>query len=79
MSALDALKSVQFLIDQSGRPSAVQIDIKAWESLLGWLEDVEDRATLRAMIARLHKGPKDAGALRWEDVGHEWDTTPAES
>jgi hypothetical protein len=79
MSALDALKSVQFLIDQSGRPSAVQMNIEAWESLLDWLEELEDRATVTALISPLHQGPKNAGGLRWSDVRDEWDSAPSES
>jgi len=73
MSATEMLKSVQFVVGQDGRPSAVQMDIKTWEAMLDWMEDVEDRAAVKEAILRLHSGPKAAGALRWEDVKAEWE------
>jgi len=77
MSAMTMLKSVQFLIGQDGRPTAVQMSMDAWNSLLDWLEDSEDRAIIKAAIPRLRSGPKQAGALRWEEVRAEWDESPA--
>ena len=73
MGALEMLQSVQFVVDQTGQPSAVQMSIKAWEALLDWLEDVEDRALVRTLVPRLRGGPQKAGALRWEDVRAEWE------
>ncbi len=76
--AFGMLKAVQMVVDQDGRPAAVQINIKAWESLLDWLEDVEDRALVRAMIPKLRSGPQKAKALRWQEIRTEWDLSAAE-
>ncbi len=73
MSELDVLKSVRFVVDQHGQPSAVQMDIGDWQSLLDWLEDIEDRAAVRALLSRLRIGPEQAGALPWAEVEAEWD------
>ena len=67
------LGSVQFVIGQDGRPTAVQIGIETWNSLLDWLEDSEDRAIVKAAIPRLRSGPENAAVLRWDEVGAEWD------
>ena len=74
MTGLEALKSAQFVIGQDGRPSAVQLDIDAWESLLDWLEDSDDRAFVQEALPRLRLGPEKASALRWEQVRDDWDT-----
>jgi hypothetical protein len=71
MRTLKFLQSVRFVVDEKGQPSAVQLDIDAWESLLDWLEDVEDRAAVRDILPRLRKGPS-VGALNWDDVKDEW-------
>ncbi len=76
MSALEMLNSVQFVVSPDGRPSAVQMDIKTWEAVLDWLEDVEDRALVRENLFALRRGPQKAGALRWEDVKAEWEREP---
>ncbi len=78
MNGLDILQSVQFVVDQQGRPAAVQISIADWESLLDWLEDVEDRALVREALPRLRQGPEKVGALRWEDIAAEWDGPESE-
>ena len=72
MTGLQIIESVEVVVDQQGKPAAVQLDIKTWESLLDWLEDVEDRALLQEKLPRLHMGPEKAGALRWKDVRAEW-------
>ncbi|MFQ5343753.1 MAG: hypothetical protein ACE5F6_19595 [Anaerolineae bacterium] len=78
MSALEILESAQFVVDQEGRLSAVQIRIEAWELLLDWLENLEDRALVKEALPRLREGPKKAGALRWEAVRAEWDLSKME-
>jgi hypothetical protein len=78
VKALETLQTVQFVVDQEGRPSAVQMGIEAWEALLDWLEDIEDRALVRTLIPRLRQGPQQAGALRWEQVRTEWDAPEPE-
>jgi hypothetical protein len=72
MTTLEALRSIQFVMDKSGKPSAVQMTFEAWEELLNWLEDVEDRAIVRNLLAGLRAGPKQTEALRWQDVRDDW-------
>jgi hypothetical protein len=69
---LEALKSVRFVVGQDGRPAAVQMDMETWETLLDYLEDTEDRATVKGMVAQLRAGPQATNALRWSDVQAEW-------
>jgi hypothetical protein len=78
MSSLDLLKSVHYVVDKQGQPSAVQIDIDAWESLLDWLETVEDRALIREALPHLRTGPHKSGALLWDEVRAEWDMPDSE-
>lgn len=73
MSVLEILESAQFVVDQEGRPSAVQIGMEAWEILLDWLEDLEDRTLVKEALPRLRERPEKAGALNWEAVRAEWD------
>ncbi len=73
MINLAALKSVQFVVGQDGQPSAVQLDIETWESLLDWLEDADDRALVKQVLPKLRSHPAKAGALRWDNVKNEWD------
>jgi hypothetical protein len=80
MSALTILESVQFVVGKDGRPTAVQMGIETWNSLLDWLEDNEDRALVKAAIPKLRNGPQKAEALRWQEVRDEWsDVSPDES
>lgn len=72
MINLENLKSVRFLVGEDGRPSAVQMDIETWESLLDWLEDTEDRQLVKEMLPRLRKGPKTT-ALHWDAAKSAWD------
>ena len=72
MVTLDALKNIRFVVDASGKESAVQVSIKDWKTLLEYLEEVEDRSALKGKIARLRKGPEKSGALAWHDVKEQW-------
>jgi hypothetical protein len=71
MTLLD-LKDVRFVLDANGKQAAVQVSIKDWKTLLEYLEEVEDRAAVKAKIARLRKGPEKSGALDWQDVQTQW-------
>ena len=73
MGTLTMLESVQFVVGPDGRPTAVQMGIEAWNALLDWLEENEDRAMVKDAIPKLRLGPKAAGALRWREVRAEWD------
>ena len=77
MLNLEALKSVQVVVGQDGHPSAVQMDIETWESLLNWLEDTEDRVLVKQALPKLRSQPAQAGALRWDEVKSEWDDPQA--
>ncbi|MFH1907139.1 MAG: hypothetical protein ABIL11_07140 [Chloroflexota bacterium] len=72
MVTLDALKNVRFVVDASGKESAVQVNIKDWRSLLEYLEEMEDRAVIKEKIASLLKGPERSGALDWQDIQGQW-------
>lgn len=65
-------QAVQYLVDKDGRPSAVQISIETWESILDKLEDLKDMDFLKNNIHRLREGPAKGQALAWDDVKHEW-------
>ncbi len=77
MLGLEALKSVQFVVGPDGQPSAVQLDIETWESLLDWLEAADDRALVKQVLPKLRSHPAQAGALRWGDVKADWDDDAA--
>ena len=34
MSELDILRSIQYVVDQTGQPAAIQLSIDTWRSLL---------------------------------------------
>jgi hypothetical protein len=70
---LDVFRSVQFVFGPDGRQTGVLLDEAAWEALLDWLEDVEDRASVQEALPRLRTGPARAGARLWEEVASEWD------
>ncbi len=66
------LKTVHYVVDQKGRKSAVQVDIKTWQALLTYLEDLEDRALVRDKLPRLAKSPQEAGAISFDEVSDQW-------
>lgn len=75
MMNLEALKSIQFVVGSDGRPSAVQMGIETWESLLDWLEDTDDRALVKQLLPKLRSHPAQTNALRWDEVRDDWDDT----
>ena len=60
------LESVQLVVGPDGRPTAVQMGIEAWNALLDWLEEIEDRAIVKDAVPKLRPGPKAGVALRWK-------------
>jgi predicted DNA-binding protein len=72
MTLTEALASVEFIVGRDGKPWAAVLEIAAWEALMDWLEDVEDRAIVRDALPHLRIGQEKAGALRWEEVEAEW-------
>lgn len=70
MTLAEILQSVQFVVDQEGRPSAVLLELRAWAALLSLLEDIEDAEIIRT---RLKNWPSGEGWISWEDVEAELD------
>ena len=72
MSGLDALQAVQF-VSKNGKRFAV-LSAEDWESLIEWLETVEDVQIARQAFAELKKAKGNrarAGCLKWEDMEQE--------
>ncbi len=70
------LKSVKYVVDTKGRPSAAVLGIEEWKRLLEWLDDEEDLQVAREALAELAAVGNDAnkaGWLKWEDVRDELD------
>ena len=74
---MDMVASVRFLVDSVGNKTDVIVSWTAWEELLTWLEQADDRAIVREWLPRLKAGPDKSGALRWSDVADEWDDDTA--
>jgi hypothetical protein len=69
MSGLEALQSVQFVTKKGKRLAVLTAD--DWESLIDWLETLEDAQTVRsayAQLARAKGNRKRAGWEKWTDV-----------
>jgi hypothetical protein len=72
MTGLDALQSVQF-VTKKGKRLAV-LSAEDWESLIEWLETLEDVQVAREAFAELKatKGNRRrAGWLEWDAVKDE--------
>ena len=72
MSGLEALQSVQY-VTVKGKRFAV-LDAEDWETLIEWLETLEDLGIARQALAVLRKADGDrekAGWLRWEEIRGE--------
>jgi PHD/YefM family antitoxin component YafN of YafNO toxin-antitoxin module len=72
MSGLDALQSVQF-VSKKGKRFAV-LSAEDWESLIEWLETLEDAQIARRAFSQLKaaKGNRaKAGWVKWNDVKGE--------
>jgi PHD/YefM family antitoxin component YafN of YafNO toxin-antitoxin module len=63
MIGLDALQSVQF-VSKKGRRLAV-LSADDWESLIDWLETLEDAKIAKEAFAKL-KAARRAGWRKWE-------------
>lgn len=74
MSGLEALQSVQYITVKDKRLAVVDAD--DWESLIEWLETIEDVTIAKTAFATLKAAQGDrerAGWLRWDDVKGELD------
>jgi hypothetical protein len=72
MTVEEITRSVHFTLDQHGKTTAVVLTPELWAQILEALEDVEDRALVRALKERLAAGPAASGTLRWEDASKDW-------
>ena len=72
MTGLEALQNVQY-VEAKGKKFAV-VREEEWETLIEWLETLEDLQVAQTAAAELEKAGGDrerAGWLRWEDVRDE--------
>ena len=72
MTGLEALQAVQF-VTVRGRRLAV-LNAEDWESLVEWLETLEDASLAKQAQRALQAAGGDrqaAGWLRWDDVKKE--------
>ena len=72
MSGLDALQSVQFVTVQGARFAVVSAE--DWETLVEWLETLEDTQIVRQALDDLKAAGGDhkrAGWLGWQTVREE--------
>ena len=69
MTGLDALQAVQYVT--VGNERFAVVDVNDWESLIEWLETLEDVQIAKEAFAELHAAGGDrrrAGWMRWDDV-----------
>ncbi|MCG3209569.1 MAG: hypothetical protein FOGNACKC_03196 [Anaerolineae bacterium] len=69
MNGLDVLQSVQYITVKGKRLAVVDLD--DWETLLEWLETVEDVQVARDALDQLRQagGNRErAGWLKWDDL-----------
>ncbi len=67
----DFVEKVQFVVDATGKPAAVIIDIETWKQILEALEDAEDLDISREALAKIDAAGGDlkkAGFISWKDV-----------
>ncbi|HJZ50419.1 MAG TPA: hypothetical protein VKE41_24780 [Roseiflexaceae bacterium] len=72
MTGLDALQSVQFVTVQGKRLAVVSAE--DWETLVEWLETIEDMAIAQQAFAQLKASGGDrakAGWRKWSEVEGE--------
>jgi hypothetical protein len=72
MTGLDALQSVQFLKDKGKRFAVLSAD--DWESLIEWLETLEDAQIVRESLAQLKSLGGDRAKAGWP----EWNAVEGE-
>ena len=80
MTVTEALKSVQFVVDNEGQHTAVLLNIHAWEALISWIEDIADTEIAVQALAELQASgahPEQAGWLAWDNIRDEWDDEEA--
>jgi hypothetical protein len=68
MTVAEILKSIQFVIDREGKPTAALLDMDAWNAFVSMLEDMEDVELIRE---RMKTWRSKEGWTRWEDFEAE--------
>lgn len=68
----ETVGKVRYLTDEQGSRTDVVLSLDRWERLVAWLETLDDRLALEAWLPALREGPRQKGALAWEDVADEW-------
>ncbi len=68
MTITEILQSVQFVVDQDGKPMAAMLDMSVWEAFLSLLENIEDVGLIRD---RMKNWRSKEGWTRWEDFEAE--------
>ena len=71
MLDIKLLGSIHYVVDGEGKKAAIQLDLKTWTALLGYLEDLEDRSLVKEKLNRLLIGPEKSGSIAWDAVGKE--------
>ncbi|MGH2592756.1 MAG: hypothetical protein ACRDGG_04525 [Anaerolineae bacterium] len=72
----ELLKSVKYVVDATGHPSAAVVDITDWKRLLEWLDDESDLRAAEEALAELAAVGNDAERadwLKWEEIRGELD------
>jgi hypothetical protein len=72
MLDMKLLGSIRFVVDSHGKKAAVQLDLKTWDALMGYLEDLEDRSLVKEKLHQLLTGPETSGAVDWDSAKKEW-------
>ena len=62
MTIMEVLQSAQYVVDSTGKQTAVQFDMPTWEALRYYLEDKEDIADIQQ--AR----QEEDSVFSWEQV-----------
>lgn len=75
MATLDRPLTVQYVTDSEGRRTGVLLDIRAWESVVDWMENSTDAQLAVKALSELHAGggPQGAGWVSWDEVREDWE------
>jgi hypothetical protein len=74
---IEVLQSAQFVVDAQGQRIAVQLSISAWEALLNWIEEQEDKAIVKAALPKLQslrEHPDNPDWVDWTTVKDSWES-----
>lgn len=72
MTALEVVQSVRYITVRDKRYAFV--DVEEWESIIEWIETLEDLQVFRQTTAELEAAgndPEQAGWLHWDDIRDE--------